>query len=76
METITAIEAVRRATDPFGMSGQHTSAMRPSAGEVIDRLAELGFVVVLADDVATDYEINIRDPWITESEARVLDGNR
>jgi hypothetical protein len=46
METITVIEAVRRAIDPWGMGGQHTSAMQPSAVDVIDRLRTLGFIVI------------------------------
>jgi len=81
MESISVIEAVRRATDPFGMSGTRTAAMRPSAAEVIDRLAELGFVVVPARglDVFGLNEgslldaIRERDPdyLISESEMRV-----
>lgn len=78
METITAIEAVRKATDPYGVHGERTAAMRPSASEVIERLAELGFVVARADVSGawiTISEARKRE-GISESELRVLDGNR
>ena len=68
METISVHEAVRRAIDPWGMSGQHTTAMRPTASEVIDRLLSQGFVII------PEYE-SIKQP-LTESEQRLLDGNR
>jgi hypothetical protein len=101
MESISVIEAVRRATDPFGMGGMRTAAMRPSAVEVIERLAELGFVVAPRAQVCTsdnphdhqgdtcpiheyhEYAVRLPDTtsWptyesISESEQRVLDGNR
>ena len=46
METINVFEAVRRATDPFGIDGMATAACRPQAKEVLTRLGKLGFVVV------------------------------
>lgn len=42
---MNVIEAVRKATDPFGMEGLQTAFHRPSATEVIDRLAKLGFKI-------------------------------
>jgi hypothetical protein len=85
METITAIEAVRKAIDPWGMEGQHTTAMRPTAAEVLDRLATLGFVVaprarVCTSDNPRDHQGDTcpihEDRFLTESERRVMDGNR
>lgn len=79
METITAIEAVRRAIDPWGMSGQYTTAMRPTATDVIDRLAELGFAVTRAEERCKpfypDHHPDCNES-ISDSEQRVLDGNR
>jgi hypothetical protein len=46
MVTVTINEAVRRAMDPFGMDGNHTAAMRPSAADFLDRLEEQGYTVV------------------------------
>jgi hypothetical protein len=77
METISVHEAVRRAIDPWGMEGQHTTAMRPTASEVIDRLLSQGYVIVPADVETTGMEsIAELDRYITESEQRLLDGNR
>jgi hypothetical protein len=80
METITAIEAVRKAIDPWGMEGQHTTAMRPTASEVVERLRTLGFAVARIDllvsrDIFPIYRDQATDP-VSESEQRVLDGNR
>jgi len=85
METITVIEAVRRAIDPWGMNGQYTTSMRPTATDVVERLAELGFVVapraqVCTSDNPRDHQGDTcpihEDRSLTESEQRVLDGNR
>lgn len=51
MVTVTIIEAVRRATDPFGMEGTRTASMRPTAAEVIDRLEQQGYSVVSTESV-------------------------
>jgi hypothetical protein len=70
MESISVIEAVRRAIDPWGMEGQHTSAMRPTASEVIDRLLSQGYTIIPVP------RTTINDEPISESEQRLLDGNR
>ena len=45
------IEAVRKATDPYGLDGTATSAARPSASEVVERLRLLGFKVIRTQPV-------------------------
>lgn len=88
METITLIEAVRAATDPFGIDGTLTAACRPSAKEVIERLHRLGFRIERIG--IPDYSmkplnegslldaIRERDPGylLSELEMRYLDGDR
>ena len=44
------IEAVRKATDPYGIEGTSTAAARPSASEIVERLRQLGFKVVRSID--------------------------
>ena len=44
------IEAVRRATDPFGMDGDQTAARRRTPTDIVDRLREQGFRVVREED--------------------------
>jgi len=46
MEPITAIEAVRRAIDPWGPVHAYTTALRPTATEVVDRLLAQGYDIV------------------------------
>ena len=48
MTTIT--EAIRKATDPYGIDGDATSPMKPSASEVERRLWAQGFRVVRRED--------------------------
>ena len=43
---MTALEAVTKATDPYGIDGSQNAHMRPPADEVLRRLDTLGFVVV------------------------------
>ena len=69
MEPVNVFEAVRRATDPYGMYGDAVAALPPTAKEVLTRLGDLGFTVVPRSEVSYTFEI-------TESEQRVLDGNR
>lgn len=44
------LDAIRKATDPFGMDGSLTAAKAPSAVEVEWRLRQLGFRVVKQED--------------------------
>ena len=39
-------EAVRKATDPYGVNGEQVSPTPPSASEVLRRLGKMGFAVV------------------------------
>lgn len=74
METITMIEAVRAATDPFGIDGTATAACRPSASEVIERLHRLGFRI---ERIAIpDYAMWNQKHQLSELEMRFLDGDR
>jgi hypothetical protein len=45
MLDIDVLDAVRRATDPYGPNGEQTGARAPSAAEVVTRLDKLGFAV-------------------------------
>jgi hypothetical protein len=91
METIKLLEAVRHATDAYGIDGRQTCAAPPTASEVIKRLAELGFVVAPRAQVCTSdnplehqgdtcpvHEDRFHEnrTYVSESEARALDGNR
>lgn len=42
-------DAIRTATDPYGMNGDQVSANPPSAEETIERLRTLGFEIVDTD---------------------------
>jgi hypothetical protein len=82
MESISVIEAVRKATDPFGMNGTRTAACRPQAVEVIERLAELGFVVApraqacTSDDPRNHQGDTCPVHEMSESEKRFMWGDR
>ena len=46
METMNVHDAVQAAIDPYGINGASVSPIQPTANEVIERLAKLGFEVV------------------------------
>jgi len=69
MEPINVFEAVRRATCPYGSEDENVAALPPTPKEILTRLGKLGFTVVPRSEVSYTFEI-------TESEQRVLDGNR
>ena len=56
-----AIDAMRRAVDPYGFDGEQVTATRVSGPEALARLGQQGYVVVKRDEVATDYELERRD---------------
>lgn len=49
-----AVDATRKAIDPYGIDGEQASPTRPGPSEVLHRLNEQGFVVVKRTAIATD----------------------
>ena len=76
MDPVNVFEAVRRATDPYGMYGDAVAALPPTAKEVLTRLGDLGFTVVPRSMVSYTFEPLDSGSRVTEAEQRVLDGNR
>lgn len=45
-----AVNATRKAVDPYGIDGEQQTATRPTASEVLQRLWTLGFIVVKREE--------------------------